>query len=102
LLNFRISAILQEYHSGDGHMKESVLVSSRGQITLPAGVRKRLGIKAGGVVLLEERDGEVVLRPAAVLEIENFSDEDIANWDKEDRLTASERAAITKKANRRK
>ena len=83
-------------------MKESVLVTSRGQITLPAGVRKRLGIKAGGVVLLEERNGEVVLRPAAVLEIENYSDEDIASWDKEDRLTESERTAITRKASRRK
>lgn len=83
-------------------MKESVLVTSRGQITLPVGVRKRLGIKAGGMVLLEERNGEVVLRPAAVLEIENYSDEDIANWDKQDRLTEAERAAITKKAGRRK
>ena len=83
-------------------MKESVLVTSRGQITLPAGVRKRLGIKAGGVVLLEERNGEVVLRAAAVLEIENYSAEDIANWDKEDRLSAPERAAITKKTSRRK
>ncbi len=83
-------------------MKESVLVSSRGQITLPAVVRKRLGIKAGGVVLLEERNGEVVLRPAAVLEIENYSDQEIAIWNKEDRLTESERTAITKKASRRK
>ena len=83
-------------------MKVSVLVTSRGQITLPADVRKRLGIKAGGVVLLEERNGEVVLRPAAVLEIENYSEEDIANWDKEDRLTESARAAIAKKASRRK
>ena len=79
-------------------MKECVLVTSRGQITLPAGVRKRLGIKAGGVVLLEERNGEVVLRPAAVLEIENYPDEDIANWDIADRLTESDRAAITKKS----
>jgi len=102
LLNCGISAILQERRSGAKHMKESVLVTSRGQITLPAGVRKRLGIKAGGVVLLEERNGEVVLRPAAVMEIENYTDEDIAKWDKADRLTASERASITKKASRRK
>ena len=83
-------------------MKESVLVISRGQITLPAGVRKRLGIKAGGVVLLDERNGEVVLRPAAVLEIENYPDEDIANRDKTDRLTETDCAAITNKASRRK
>ena len=83
-------------------MKERVLVTSRGQITLPAGVRKRLGIKAGGVVLLDERNGEVVLRPAAVLEIENYPDEDIANRDNTDRLTETDCAAITNKASRRK
>ena len=83
-------------------MKESVLVTSRGQITLPAGIRKRLGIKAGGVVLLEERNGELVVRPAAVMEIENYSDEDIASWDKKDRLTEAERAGIIRKASRRK
>src|SRR5262245_52908604 len=33
------------------HMRETVIVSSRGQITLPAKVRKRLGITPGSVVL---------------------------------------------------
>ncbi|HEX7811436.1 MAG TPA: AbrB/MazE/SpoVT family DNA-binding domain-containing protein, partial [Burkholderiales bacterium] len=66
-------------------MKESVLVSSRGQITLPAGVRKRLGIKSGGVILIEERAGEVVLRPAAVMEVEHYADNEIAAWDEQDR-----------------
>lgn len=79
-------------------MKESLLVSSRGQITLPAKLRARLGLKAGGVLLLEERNGEFVLRPAAVMEIENYSDKDIASWDEQDRLTQSKRASIVKKA----
>ena len=75
-------------------MRESVVVSSRGQITLPARIRKRLGIRAGGLILLEERGGEIVLRPAAVVEIETYSDHQIAKWDKADRLSESERAAI--------
>ena len=83
-------------------MKESVLVSSRGQITLPAGVRKRLGIKSGGVVLIEERAGELVLRPAAVMEVEHYADEHIAAWDKQDRLSPAERNAIVRKAARRR
>jgi len=83
-------------------MKENVMVSARGQITLPAKVRRRLGLAAGGVVVLEEREGEIVLRPAAVLEIEAFSDTDIAAWDKEDRLPDSGRAAIRKRAGRRR
>ena len=79
-------------------MRESVIVSNRGQITLPAKIRKRLGIRAGGLILLEERGEEVVLRPAAVVEIETYSDDQIAKWDKADRLSEKERLAIVKKA----
>ena len=77
-------------------MRQTLLVSSRGQITLPSLVRKRLGIQAGGIVTLEERDNVVVLRPAAVVEIETYSNEDIAQWDKEDRLEPAERNALLK------
>lgn len=35
-------------------MKETLVVSSRGQITLPVRLRKRLGIKGGDVVILED------------------------------------------------
>ncbi len=37
-------------------------VTSRGQTTLPAALRVRLGLKAGDRILYEERDGDVVLR----------------------------------------
>jgi antitoxin PrlF len=82
-------------------MRQNLLVSSRGQITLPASVRKRLGIQSGGMVTLEERDNVVVLRPAAVFEIETYSDEDIAQWDKEDRLGPAERNALLKRLRKR-
>jgi len=75
-------------------MRENLTVSGRGQITLPAGMRKRLGIEAGGIVIAEEREGYIVLRPAAVLEIETYSDADIARWNAEDRLDDAERQAI--------
>jgi AbrB family looped-hinge helix DNA binding protein len=81
--------------------KTSVVVSSRGQITLPAGLRHRLGIKEGGVVTLEERNGELVLRPAAVIELTMYSDADIARWDAEDELSDAERRRIQKKLARR-
>jgi len=77
--------------------KSTVVVSARGQITLPAELRHRLGIKEGGVVTLEERHGELVLRPAAVVELTMYSDEDIARWDAEDELSDAERARIKKK-----
>ena len=78
-------------------MRASLTVSSRGQITLPAQIRKRMGIASGGVVILEEREGEVSLRPAAIMEIETYSDVDIARWDAEDSLTEAERADILNK-----
>jgi antitoxin PrlF len=37
-----------------------------------------------------------VLKPADVMEVEIYSDEEIAAWDKEDRLEALERDAILK------
>lgn len=82
-------------------MRQNLLVSSRGQITLPSLVRKRLGIQSGGIVTLEEKDNVVVLRPAAVVEIETYSDEDIAQWDKEDRIESAERNAILKRLRKR-
>jgi len=82
-------------------MRQNLMVSSRGQITLPAKIRKRLGIQSGGIVIVEEGEGEVVLRPAAVVEIENYSDEEIARWDKEDRLDPAERDAIQKRLRKR-
>ena len=81
-------------------MRESLTVSGRGQITLPANMRKRLGIEAGGVLIAEEREGDIVLRPAAVLEIETYSDADIARWDAEDRLDEAERTAILQRFNK--
>ena len=35
-------------------MSETLVVSGRGQITLPAALRKRLGIKEGDVVILKK------------------------------------------------
>lgn len=78
-------------------MDETLLVSSRGQITLPARLRKRLGIKAGSVVILEERGNEVVLKPAIVLEIQHYSDEQIAQWDEDDQLSTQERHKLVRK-----
>lgn len=75
-------------------MTETLIVSSRGQITLPAAMRKHLGIEPGGALIVEERDGELTLKPAAVLEIEHYSDERIAEWDKADSLSPEERQRI--------
>ncbi len=75
-------------------MRETLIVSNRGQITLPADMRKQLGIEPGSAVIVETRNGELALKPAAVLEIERYDDAQIAEWDKADTLTAVERKRI--------
>ena len=75
-------------------MSETLIVSSRGQITLPAAIRKRLGISGGDVVILEDRGGEIVLKPGVVLEIQHYSEDEIARWDDDDKLEDEERARI--------
>ena len=75
-------------------LREVLTVSSRGQITLPAEMRRHLGIEPGGAVIVEDCGGELRLKPAAVLEVELYSDEDIAEWDQADVLSGQERQQI--------
>lgn len=78
-------------------LREVLTVSSRGQITLPAEMRRHLGIEPGGAVIVEDFGGELRLKPAAVLEVELFSDEAISQWDQADALTDQERQQILKR-----
>lgn len=79
-------------------MAETVVVSGRGQITIPANMRKRLGIESGGTMTIEETSEGLLLKPTLqiTIEVEAYSNEDIARWDEEDRLTGQERAALAK------
>ena len=45
----------------------SGIVGERGNIVLPAALRRRLGLEAGSAFLLEEREGVVVIVPADVI-----------------------------------
>jgi antitoxin PrlF len=72
-------------------MRQTLIVSNRGQLTLPVNLRKRFGIKDGGAIILEERDNELVLKPAMVLEVEMYTDAQVSAWDEADRLDDAER-----------
>lgn len=58
-------------------MKTNIIVSSRGQLTLPSEVRKKYGINEGSVLVVDDRDGEIILRPATVMEVEYYTDDQI-------------------------
>jgi len=78
-------------------MRQHLTISKKGQVTLPADLRKKMGLTAGGMVIAEEKDGELILRPAAVVEIDLYADEQVARWDEEDRLDAQTREMILDK-----
>jgi len=44
-----------------------VRVQEKGQVTIPAQIRKRLKLKKGDLVIFEETDAGVMIRPAEVL-----------------------------------
>jgi antitoxin PrlF len=80
--------------TGDDSMRQTLIVSNRGQLTLPANVRKRFGIKNGGAIILEQRENELVLKPAMVLEVDMYTDEQVLAWDEADRLDHAERKTV--------
>lgn len=85
-------------------MRQTLIVSTRGQITLPADIRKQFGIKSGEPVIIEARNGELVLKPAAVLELAMYTPQQIAEWDEQDKMNEAQRKALlsrlSKKSNK--
>lgn len=64
------------------YMSEITQISKRGQITLPAEVRKMLGLEPGDTLVVRVEEGRIVLEPAVVLPLELYSDERIAEFEK--------------------
>ncbi len=54
-------------------MKATVIVTSRGVITLPAKLRQALGVKAGDQLIAETTAEGLLLRPAVTLPVEIYS-----------------------------
>lgn len=77
----------------DDPLQKTVFVSTRGRITLPAVTRKRLGIRPGDRLLLDEDDVGIVLKPIRD-EQEWYSEARIAEWTAADALENEERARL--------
>ena len=70
-------------------MNAMLTMNSRGVITLPAKLRKAIGLRPGDPILAEATDQGILLRPAAALPIEIYSAERVAEFDRqEDELKA--------------
>lgn len=56
-------------------MSEATRVGKRGTIVLPAKLRKRYGFDEGTMIVVEESEYGVLLRPAVVIPVEIYSPE---------------------------
>jgi len=75
----------------------TLVVSPRGQITLPKPVRARLRLAPGSVLLLREEAGKIVLDPAAVTPVSFYADEEIERLVGADRVSPREQAALRRR-----
>ncbi|TAK84773.1 MAG: AbrB/MazE/SpoVT family DNA-binding domain-containing protein [Betaproteobacteria bacterium] len=62
-------------------MKTTVMVTSRGVITLPAKLRQALGLKADDILIAETTPEGLLLRPSVTLPVEIYSDERVREFD---------------------
>ena len=63
-------------------MRNIININERGTLTLPKEMRKRLGLSGEGHVMAEETSEGIVLKPGAAFPIEIYTDERIAEFDK--------------------
>lgn len=62
-------------------MKATLVVTSRGVITLPAKLRDALGIKPDDHLIAETTPEGLLLRPAVTLPLELYTDKRVAEFD---------------------
>jgi AbrB family looped-hinge helix DNA binding protein len=62
-------------------MRAIVSVTDRGVITLPAKLRKELGLKADDLLIAEATGEGLLLRPAVTLPVEMYSAERVKEFD---------------------
>ena len=67
-------------------MTTVVPISKRGTVTLPPALRRKLGFGLGEnpLILIEERDGEIVLKPASAVTVRDITAQIIQGWIAED------------------
>jgi len=56
-------------------MQQSARVGKRGAIIVPASLRKRFGIEEGSMVVAEEKEDGILIRPAVIVPVERYTPE---------------------------
>ena len=59
---------------------ETGTIGKKGVFTIPVAMRKRFGLQDGSLIIAEERDDGILLRPAVATALEMYSDERAAGF----------------------
>lgn len=82
---------------------ELVKLGKRGQVSIPRGVLRRLGIVGEQTLLVDTTaDGSIVLRQAGVYPLEIYGEARLREFEEADRLTAVESAKLKSKLKSRR
>ncbi len=60
--------------------QETVKMGKRGTLTIPALLRRRFGLADGSLVITEEREEGILIRPASAMPVEIYTPERIAEF----------------------
>ncbi len=63
-----------------GHYSETGKLGKKGVFTIPSALRKRFGLHDGSLVIAEERDDGILLRPAVATALEMYDDGRVAEF----------------------
>ena len=63
-----------------GARTETSRVGKRGAIVVPAQMRRKFGIEEGSLVIAEERDDGILIRPAVAVPVEIYSPARVAEF----------------------
>ena len=69
-------------------MKATVTLSSRGVVSLPAKLRRAMGLKPDDQLIAETTPEGLLLRPAVTLPVEIYSDKRIQEFDRAEAVLA--------------
>ena len=90
-----INAILKEVI-----FMELAKITMRGQITIPVGIRRRLGVKDGDKVVFIEENGRVVIENAAMIALKAAQDAFTGEAERLDIKTEQDVVALVKEVRR--
>ncbi len=71
-------------------MSTTLQLGHRGTLTLPKKLRDKFGLKSESLVVLEDTEQGILIRPAVVFPIERYSDQQLAEFDAENNEAIAE------------